>query len=441
MWRAASLLPRELPSVPGVDIAAAYVAATEGLEVGGDFYDVYQTPGGWGMAIGDVCGKGEEAAAVTASARHAIRVLAHRNADPAEVLRQANEIMLAERFEDRFITACAAQLSWRDDSVHVVLGSAGHPGPAVVQPDGEVRLLDGGGMALGLFPGAEPGIQEIDLRPGDLFFMFTDGVTEARSPEMTYFEERLADKLASLAGRPPTEVCSAMRTLVLEFSLNDLRDDMTMLVLRVGKPPSLPVRLARPVRADHVFRDGNYLLGIDQVGLDVAAVWPEVRQHLRIVRGRPRILQDPGRQRRRVPHHVRRVGVIADLLDDRPVRAAQHDAPAQPARSPRGHEQARHAGQHDDQARDMQIDAGDGRVDSEGRDGADGQQRQPGRGFHDSPIAASSSAACSSGPGSVWLSGRSCGSAVVRSSADVVMITSARPGEAGAPAFCPASAE
>ncbi len=234
----ASLLPRELPSVPGVDIAAAYVAATEGLEVGGDFYDVYRTPGGWGMAIGDVCGKGEEAAAVTASARHAIRVLAYRNADPAEVLRQANEIMLAERFEDRFITACAAQLSWRDDSVHVVLGSAGHPGPAVVQPDGEVRLLDGGGMALGLFPDAEPGIQEFDPRPGDLFFMFTDGVTEARSPEMTYFEERLADKLASLAGLPPTEVCSAMRTLVLEFSLNDLRDDMTMLVLRVGKPPA-----------------------------------------------------------------------------------------------------------------------------------------------------------------------------------------------------------
>jgi serine phosphatase RsbU (regulator of sigma subunit) len=223
--------------VPGVDIAAAYVAATEGLDVGGDFYDVYQTPGGWGMAIGDVCGKGEEAAAVTASARHAIRVLSHGNADPAEVLRQANEIMLSERFEDRFITACAAHLSWRDDSLHVVLGSAGHPGPAVVKPDGEVRLLDGGGMALGLFPGAEPGIQEIDLRPGDLFFMFTDGVTEARSPEMTYFEERLADKLASLAGQPPTEVCSAMRALVLEFSMNDLRDDMTMLVLRVGKPP------------------------------------------------------------------------------------------------------------------------------------------------------------------------------------------------------------
>jgi serine phosphatase RsbU (regulator of sigma subunit)/PAS domain-containing protein len=234
----ASLLPRELPALPGIDIAAAYVAATEGLEIGGDFYDVYASPGGWGIAIGDVCGKGEEAAAVTASARYAIRVLAHRNPDPGEVLRQANEIMLAERFEDRYVTACAAHLSWRDDAVRVVLGSAGHPGPAVVKPDGDVQMLDGGGMALGLFAAAEPSVQEIDLRPGDLLFMFTDGVTEARSPELEYFEEQLTDQLSALAGRPPSEVCSAMQALVLEFSMNDLRDDMTMLVLRVGRPPS-----------------------------------------------------------------------------------------------------------------------------------------------------------------------------------------------------------
>jgi serine phosphatase RsbU (regulator of sigma subunit) len=234
----ASLLPRELPVLPGVDVAAAYVAATDGLEIGGDFYDVYASPGGWGMAIGDVCGKGEEAAAVTASARHAIRVLAHGNPDPAEVLRQANEIMLAEKFEDRFITACAAHLSWRDDAVRVVLASSGHPGAAVVKPDGEVQLLDGGGMALGLFAGAEPSTQETDLRPGDLLFMYTDGVTEARSPGLEYFEERLADQLSSMAGRPPSEVCSVMQARVLEFSLNDLRDDMTMLVLRAGRPPS-----------------------------------------------------------------------------------------------------------------------------------------------------------------------------------------------------------
>jgi len=234
----ASLLPRQLPSVPGVELAAAYVAATEELEVGGDFYDVYRTPGGWGLAIGDVCGKGEEAAAVTAAARHSIRVLAHWNPDPAEVLGQANEIMLAEEFDGRFVTACAARLQWREDSLQVRLGSAGHPGPVLIRADGGVTPLRGGGMPLGLFPGAQTAAEEFELRRGDVLFLYTDGVTDARSPEMAYFENRLADELAELAGRSPAEIVSALEALVLEFSRNDLRDDMTMLALRAGARPS-----------------------------------------------------------------------------------------------------------------------------------------------------------------------------------------------------------
>jgi PAS domain S-box-containing protein len=234
----ASLLPRELPEVPGVEIAAAYVAATDGLDVGGDFYDVYRIPGGWGVAIGDVCGKGEEAAAVTAAARHAIRVLAHWNADPAEVLRQANKLMLAEEYAGRFVTACAVHLRWQDDGLKAAIASAGHPGPALVRPDGRVQILPGGGMPLGLFPDAEPGTQEIELSQGDLMFLFTDGVTEARSPEMAYFEDRLTDELAALAGRPPAEIIAALQSLVVEFSLNELRDDMTMLAVRVGDSPA-----------------------------------------------------------------------------------------------------------------------------------------------------------------------------------------------------------
>jgi serine phosphatase RsbU (regulator of sigma subunit)/PAS domain-containing protein len=233
----ASLLPRELPIVPGIEFAAAYIAATEGLEVGGDFYDVYRTPGGWGISIGDVCGKGEEAAAVTAAARHAIRVLARWNPDPAEVLHQANEIMLAEEFDGRFVTACAAHLQWRDGGLHVVVGSAGHPGAVLIRPDGRVRMLTGGGMALGLFPEVVAATEELELSQGDLLFLFTDGITDARSPDMTYFEDRLSDELAALAGRPPAEIVNAMQTLVLEFSMNELRDDMTMLVLRVGDDP------------------------------------------------------------------------------------------------------------------------------------------------------------------------------------------------------------
>ena len=232
-----SLLPRDLPEIPGVEIAAAYVAATEGLEVGGDFYDVYRTPGGWGVAIGDVCGKGEEAAAVTAAARHAIRVLAHWTADPAEVLAKANEVMLAEEFGDLFVTAKNAHLRWQDGRLHVVLGSAGHPGPVLVRPDGRTTIMSPGGLPLGLFPTAQPGREEVDLEPGDVLFFFTDGVTEARSPELTYFEDRLTDELAGLAGQPPRDIVAGLQTLVVEFCRNELRDDMTMLVLRVAEPP------------------------------------------------------------------------------------------------------------------------------------------------------------------------------------------------------------
>ena len=130
----AGLRPPELPAIPGVEIAAAHLAATERPEIGGDFYDVYRTPGGWGVAIGDVCGKGEDAAAVTAAARHAIRVLAHWTADPAEVLGKANEVMLAEEFGDMFVTGGRPRTCGGEDGALRVRSrqrrsSAARPGP------------------------------------------------------------------------------------------------------------------------------------------------------------------------------------------------------------------------------------------------------------------------------------------------------------------------
>src|SRR5260370_9779996 len=104
----ASLLPRRVPEIEGVERAAAYVAATDGIEIGADFYDAYRTPSGWGLSVGDVCGKGEEAAAVTAAARHAIRVIAHGTADPAAVLSGANEILLAGELSGGFLTVSIA---------------------------------------------------------------------------------------------------------------------------------------------------------------------------------------------------------------------------------------------------------------------------------------------------------------------------------------------
>jgi serine phosphatase RsbU (regulator of sigma subunit) len=189
------------------------------------------------VAIGDVCGKGDDAAAATASARHAIRVLSHWNPDPAQVLRGANEIMLTEEFGSRFVTASAAHLSWHDRTLNVVLASAGHPSPVLLRPDGRAQVLGGGGVALGIFPDPEPAVQELQLDPGDVLFFFTDGLTGARGPQQTYFEDILSDSLSDLADRPAAEVVSQMRKVVLDFSDGVLLDDLTMLVLRAVLPP------------------------------------------------------------------------------------------------------------------------------------------------------------------------------------------------------------
>jgi PAS domain S-box-containing protein len=233
----ASLLPPVLRTVPGVEIASAHMAPTRGREVGGDFYDVYPTKDGWGVAIGDVCGKGEDAAAATAAARHAIRVLGHWNSGPAEVLKDANEIMLAEEFGGRFVTAAVLHLCWRDRALQAVLATAGHPGPVLLRREGGARLTPGGGLPLGIFPEPEAASQTLDLQQGDMLFFFTDGLTGARSPDGGYLEDSLADILAEKAQRTPAEIVSDMREHVMEYCAGVLLDDLSMLALRVGQPP------------------------------------------------------------------------------------------------------------------------------------------------------------------------------------------------------------
>jgi serine phosphatase RsbU (regulator of sigma subunit)/PAS domain-containing protein len=232
-----SLLPARLPEVPGLDLFAAYQPASEGLDVSGDFYDVFPVQGGWAITVGDVCGKGQEAAAMTAAARHAIRVLAHWNPDPVDVLARVNEVILAGDYEDRFVTVKLAYLRWDGGRLHVSLASAGHPGPALVRPDGRVDVLSGGGLPLGLFPDADPHAEELELGEDDLLFFYSDGVTDARSPEMRYFEDSLADELAGLAGRSAAETARMVQSLVSSFSQDELRDDITILVAKVKAPP------------------------------------------------------------------------------------------------------------------------------------------------------------------------------------------------------------
>jgi serine phosphatase RsbU (regulator of sigma subunit)/PAS domain-containing protein len=233
----ASLLPARLPAVPGLELAAAYVGATQSQEVSGDFYDVFRSRDAWAIAIGDVCGKGQEAAAMTAAARHAIRALAHVHSAPEEVLAAVNEVLVAGDYDERFVTAKLAVLEHCDGGLRVRLGSAGHPGPAVVRADGRVEIMEGEGLPLGLFPQASLSHAELELAAGDLLFFYTDGVTEARSMAMEFFEDRLADELAAMAGRSATQTVRAVQELVTTFSQGELRDDVTILAVRVGEVP------------------------------------------------------------------------------------------------------------------------------------------------------------------------------------------------------------
>jgi serine phosphatase RsbU (regulator of sigma subunit) len=230
----ASLLPARLPDrAPGLEFAAAYIGATQFQEISGDFYDVFKAGDDWAIAIGDVCGKGQDAAAMTAAARYAIRALAHVHKTPDEVLSVANQVLVAEDYDDRFVTAALAFLRRRGQRTQVRIGSCGHPGPAVVRADGRVEILEGDGLPLGLFDDIKPGRSDLELQPGDLLFFYTDGVTEARGADQSFFEDRLADALAAEAGRPAADVVRAVQRLVTSFSAGELKDDVTILAVRV----------------------------------------------------------------------------------------------------------------------------------------------------------------------------------------------------------------
>ena len=231
----ASLLPASLPAVPWLEFAAAYIGATQWQEISGDFYDVFPASDGWAIAIGDVCGKGQDAAAMTAAARHSIRALAHVH-DSARGRAHRRQRGAAGRGLRRALRDRVARLP----------APARPPGAG---PAGRLRPSRPG-RGPGRRAGGDPGggrdaaravrrprrraRLELELREGDLLFFYTDGVTEARSADLAFFEDRLADELASVAGRSAAETVHAVQELVTSFSDGELRDDVTMLAVRVG---------------------------------------------------------------------------------------------------------------------------------------------------------------------------------------------------------------
>ncbi|HWX45000.1 MAG TPA: GAF domain-containing SpoIIE family protein phosphatase [Solirubrobacteraceae bacterium] len=264
------LLPDALPEVAGLQLASAYHPVGEGNEVGGDFYDVFEVPSGCWLVVGDVCGKGVEAAAVTALVRHSIRALALHEGSPAEVLRYVNEAMLSHELAGRFATVVLVRLDLSSGaSVGATIAGAGHPPPVVLDADGRAWCPEVTGTLLGVHRQARSRDVMVTLQPGASVVLFTDGLTEAGAPRGGIEAEEICRHLAhdgsatqsgtaahsgsvaqsglaghgglaarggSMAGggsAVPRELVRRLEELARERSAGPLRDDIAIVAARV----------------------------------------------------------------------------------------------------------------------------------------------------------------------------------------------------------------
>ena len=196
-----SLLPGTLVQPPGIEVVARYRPAGEGAEVGGDFYDSWQTGDSFFLAIGDVAGHGPAAAALTSLTRQAMRVVSLYEQSPSRILAVVNDTIRAQSAPEQFCTAALAMLRRVDEGYSVTVACAGHPPPVVVRAGGGVEEIGVCGPLLGVLPQREYDDRECRLALGDLVAFWTDGVTERRHRSGMFGEERLLSLLAGLANR------------------------------------------------------------------------------------------------------------------------------------------------------------------------------------------------------------------------------------------------
>ncbi len=226
------LLPKRLPTAEGLDVAASYRVGDQVLEVGGDFYDVVTRRDGVVAAlIGDVCGRGVAAAALTGMARHTLGTLLHEGVSPARALGRLNTGLLRDG-SWRFVTAGVALLRPAAGSLGVQWSSCGHPAPIVLRADGTVEAGRGGGVPLGIVAKPSVGRSRLRLAPGDTLLMFTDGLAESRNAAGTMFEEAgLRETIHGLRHLAPQDLVHELGRAAAEFGVTG-SDDIAVLAIR-----------------------------------------------------------------------------------------------------------------------------------------------------------------------------------------------------------------
>jgi serine phosphatase RsbU (regulator of sigma subunit) len=229
------LRPVTLPDVDGLRLAAKYRPAAEHLDIGGDFYDVHGSGDDWLISLGDVAGKGVEAAVLTDRTRQCIRTAAYFDRRPATVLAALNTV-LHDAGADRFVTVVSARVRTVPGGSHaeVELAAAGHPAPIILRATGFVEQVEVSGMAVGLRPEVHYRAATVHLDRGDSLLMFTDGVDEAPGADGFYGVERLMAFLPAYAGASPDVICEAVEQDVVEYLDGRSHDDIALLAITCG---------------------------------------------------------------------------------------------------------------------------------------------------------------------------------------------------------------